>query len=69
MTDLDRWKVLLNDMGVEFEIETSDAARGVHPLTILKMSEGAEKVDGYPMFFVTVVFTSSGKFVSIGAWE
>ena len=64
ITDLNRWRDLLDSCGIGCEQITEDNGQ-----IYLKMVEGRNKISGYSGFFTLVEFSSDGEFITIGAYE
>ena len=59
MTDKDKLKALLEELGIGFDDAGED----------IVCEQGMEKVVGYSSFYTLFEFDKEGKFVQMGAWE
>ena len=59
MTDKDKLKALLEELGIGFDNDQGGVI----------CEQGMEKVVGYSSFYVLFEFDKEGKFVQMGAWE
>lgn len=64
MTDLEKVRKLLGELGVGYVMEHSGDV-----VTALKCEEGRAKIAGYTGFFTEFAFDRDGKFEGMGAWE
>ena len=73
MTDYEKTKAFLDDLGIEHEVNDRVMTKWVGAEKTERINitlyEGGEKVTGYSGFFTTFLFTPDGKFVEVGAWE
>ena len=77
ITDLEKFKELLDSLAVEYKVETKynyiDVESG-HLLNntdviLLTLTQGDKKVVGWLDFYTEIVFDLDGKFIRIGAYE
>jgi hypothetical protein len=61
MTDYEKVKSLLTELGIGFD---EDIQRNT-----ITLSEGNNKVEGHPGFYVDFNFYTDGQFIKVGIWE
>lgn len=66
MTDYEKTKAFLTEMGIGFKEGVSER-KGCSKT--IRCDEGMPKVGGYTFFYVAFDFDADGKLVEIGAWE
>ena len=74
MTDYEKVKQLLDDLGVEYEAREDDTRytkdrTGYEPCMKIISEEGMKKVSGYGGFIVVWNFNPDGSLNNLGAWE
>ena len=74
MTDYEKVKQLLDDLGVEYEARENDTRytedqTGYEPCKTIICMEGMEKVSGYGGFIIDWDFNPDGSLKCVGAWE
>jgi len=67
MPDIEKFRSLLDEFGVEYTKELYDFGHDTGIAVICQ--DGDSKVTGYCGFYTDFVFDTDGKFVRMGAWE
>lgn len=72
-TDLARFVELLTSWEVEHEISTDERAQQrtetPRPVVVVTLRSGAERVEGYFMYYAEFIFGTEGEFGWAGVWE
>lgn len=68
MTDKDDLTVLLDKLGIPYEVNEDNKDDNVIEVTVINNSDH-DKVTGYCGFYTSFEFDREGNFQAVGAWE
>jgi hypothetical protein len=74
MTDYEKTKKFLNDLGVEYEedkynFEVNSEPKDDEVRIVLRLVQGMKKVKGYTGFICEFMFDVSGNFIEVDIWK
>lgn len=70
MTDLEKFKKLFDEVGLEYNEKEHGNPQGVEKIYLhLESDRRKGKIDGYLGFFVEIIFNLNGTFKTFGIWE